>query len=212
MSRADLLERYLPEYDVSDSVACVVDADVATTWAALIEADLIEVGRKHPLIAVLGFARLLPELAADLLHGEARGPTRAPAAQGDDRATHHQGRLGLVGRARNDELALGLVGKFWRPVIEVASLEVEEFRSFSQPGWAKTVYDMRVSRIDKRRTLLSGTMRTATTDGRSRRWFRRYWTFGVGSGAHILVEGLLDLVRDQAEATAGTVEPVAAGV
>ena len=213
MSRADLLERYLPEYDVSDSVACVVDADVATTWAALIEADLIEVGRKHPLIAVLGFARLLPELAADLLHGER--PPDQPERLRLKETTElpiTKGGWVLLGERENDELALGLVGKFWRPVIEFASLEVEEFRSFSEPGWAKTVYDMRVSRIDKRRTLLSGTMRTATTDGRSRRWFRRYWTFGVGSGAHILVEGLLDLVRDQAEATAGTVEPVAAGV
>ena len=32
-------------------------------------------------------------------------------------------------------------------------------------------------------------MRTATTDEHARRWFRRYWTFGVGSGAHILVAG-----------------------
>ena len=27
----------------------------------------------------------------------------------------------------------------------------------------------------------------------ARRWFRRYWTFGIGSGAHILVGSLLGL-------------------
>jgi hypothetical protein len=42
-------------------------------------------------------------------------------------------------------------------------------------------------------------MRTATTDEHARRWFRRYWTYGVGSGAHILVHALLDLVRESAE-------------
>ena len=26
-----------------------------------------------------------------------------------------------------------------------------------------------------------------------------YWTFGVGPGAHVLVNGLLDVVRDAAE-------------
>jgi hypothetical protein len=31
------------------------------------------------------------------------------------------------------------------------------------------------------RTLLTGVMRTATTDEHARRRFRRYWTFGVGS-------------------------------
>jgi hypothetical protein len=35
-------------------------------------------------------------------------------------------------------------------------------------------------------------MRTATTDEQSRRWFRRYWTLGVGSGAHVLVNGLIE--------------------
>jgi len=41
-----------------------------------------------------------------------------------------------------------------------------------------------------------------------RRWFRRYWTFGVGSGAHVLVHALLETVRDSAEhAHAGTHTP-----
>ena len=79
----DLLEGYLPEYDVSDSVACVVDADLGTTWDALVEADLIDVGRKHPLVAVLGFARMLPEFAGHLLHGEPR-PT-SPSGCGSRR-------------------------------------------------------------------------------------------------------------------------------
>ena len=57
--------------------------------------------------------------------------------------------------------------------------------------------------LDEHRTLLSGAMRTATTDENARRWFRRYWTFGVGSGAHILVNGLLDVTREAAEARAG---------
>jgi len=32
-----------------------------------------------------------------------------------------------------------------------------------------------------------------------RRWFRLYWTCGVGSGAHVLVNGLVDVVREMAE-------------
>ena len=42
-------------------------------------------------------------------------------------------------------------------------------------------------------------MRTATTDEHARRWFRRYGTFGVGSGAHILVHALLEMIRPTAE-------------
>jgi hypothetical protein len=47
--------------------------------------------------------------------------------------------------------------------------------------------------------MLSAVMRTATTGEHARRWFRRYWTFGVGPGAHVLVNALLDVVRDDAE-------------
>ena len=50
-------------------------------------------------------------------------------------------------------------------------------------------------------------MRTATTDEHARTWFRRYWTVGVGSGAHVLVNGLLALVREEAERRAGATRP-----
>jgi len=91
------------------------------------------------------------------------------------------------------------VGKFWRPVIEFAKVPAERFRDFAEPGYAKTVYALSVRPLAEQRTLLSGVMRTATTDEDARRWFRRYWTFGVGSGAHMLVSGLLDVTREMAE-------------
>jgi uncharacterized membrane protein len=69
-------------------------------------------------------------------------------------------------------------------------------------GFAKTVYDLSASQLEPDRTLLTGLMRTATTDEHARRWFRRYWTFGVGSGAHILVGALLDSARRAAEGDA----------
>ena len=85
-------------------------------------------------------------------------------------------------------------------MIEFARItSADEFRDFDEPGFAKTVYDLSVSEMDANRTLLSGLMRTATTDEHARRWFHRYWTFGVGSGAHILVGALLDSARRAAE-------------
>jgi hypothetical protein len=61
-----LEDEFLPAYDVSDAVAVVVEADAATTWAALMEVDLIELGRHRPLVGVLGALRLLPELIGHL--------------------------------------------------------------------------------------------------------------------------------------------------
>ena len=36
-------------------------------------------------------------------------------------------------------------------------------------------------------------------DEDARRWFRRYWTLGVGPGAHLFVNGLFDVTREMAE-------------
>jgi hypothetical protein len=105
----------------------------------------------------------------------------------------------LLGERPRDEIAFGLIGKFWRPVITFAKVTAETFRDFSEPGYAKTIYSLSVRALNEGRTLLSGSMRTATTDEEARRWFRRYWTLGVGSGAHVLVNGVIDEVREAAE-------------
>lgn len=172
-----LLDELLPIYDVSDGVATVVNADVANTWAALMDVDLIEVGRKRPLIGVLGAIRILPDVVSQLMHGQmsASRPRRLRLCDLAE-VSLDQGGWVLLGQRDRDEIALGLVGRFWKPVIEFAPVTSEaEFRDFSQPGFAKTIYSLSVQPLDGGRTLLAGVMRTATTDAHARRWFRRYW-------------------------------------
>jgi len=197
-----IVDDFLPVYDVSDSVATVVHADVATTWDALLGVDLVEVGRRRPMVGLLGALRALPDIVSHLLHGEDL-PGAPKTLRLRDLATlpMNQGGWVLLGERPREEIALGLVGKFWRPVIEFASVPTPEaFRAFDTPGFARTIYSLAVSDIGDGRSLLTGTMRTSATDERARAWFRRYWTFGVGAGAHVLVSGLLDVTRETAEA------------
>jgi len=196
-----IVDDFLPIYDVSDAVATVVEADLATTWDALMEVDLLDVGRRRPLVGMLGALRILPDIVSHLLHGEP--PPAAPRhLRLRDTVTLPQDQGGwiLLGERARDEIALGLVGKFWRPVIEFAKVAPTAFRDYAEPGYAKTIYSLSVRPLSDHRTLLGGMMRTATTDEHARRWFRRYWALGVGSGAHILVNGLLDVTREIAEA------------
>jgi hypothetical protein len=153
------------------------------------------------VVALLGALRALPEIVSQAWHGEASAP-RPARLRLHDLAEMPLGQGGWVvlGERPRHEIALGLVGKFWRPAITFARVTSEEFRDFSQPGFAKTVYSLSVTPLDGDRTLLTGVMRTATTDGEARRWFRRYWTLGVGSGAHVLVNALLEVTREMAEA------------
>jgi hypothetical protein len=197
----ELADDFLPIYDVSDAVATVADADREAAWDALLEVDLLELGREAPIVGMLGALRMLPELVGHLLHGER--PAKPPESMRlRDLASipMYDGGWVLLGERPGEEIALGLVGKFWRPAIEFAGITgPDEFRDFDEPGFAKTVYDLSVRELGANKTLLSGLMRTATTDEHARRWFRRYWTFGVGSGAHILVGALLDSARRAAE-------------
>jgi len=202
-----LLDECLPVYDVSDSVATVVHADLSTTWDALMQVDLIEVGRRRPLIAVLGGVRALPELVVRLLTGETQPAPATMRLRDLPALPFDGGGWILLGERPRDEIALGLVGKFWRPVIAFAAVGADAFRDFAEPGYAKTVYSLSVRAIDARRTLLAGAMRTATTDEHAQRWFRRYWTLGVGTGAHVLVNGLLDVAREIAEADRARADP-----
>jgi hypothetical protein len=198
-----LADDFLPVYDVSDAVAVVVEADRETAWQALLDVDLVKLGREAPLVVMLGALRILPEVVGHLLHGER--PAKPPESirlRDVPSIPMDEGGWVLLGERPKEEIALGLVGKFWRPVIEFARIAgPEEFRQFDEPGFAKTVYSLSARELEPNTTLLSGLMRTATTDEHARRWFRRYWTFGVGSGAHVLVGSLLDSARRAAEGT-----------
>ena len=205
MSGSALAEDFLPAYDVCDAVAAVAEADRQRAWDALLDVDLLTVGREAPLVGVLGALRMLPEVVGHLLHGERPAkPPESMRLRDLPSIPMSEGGWILLGERPGEEIALGLVGKFWRPVIEFARIETaEEFRAFGEPGFAKTVYALSVRELEPKKTLLSGLMRTATTDEHARRWFRRYWTFGVGSGAHILVGALLDSARRAAEGDTG---------
>jgi hypothetical protein len=196
-------EALLPSYDVSDSVAIEVASDPDAAWRALLDIDLIELGSSHRMVGALGALRILPEVFGELAHGRRPKRPEGPLTL-EDTAGIPAGEGGWVLLRRGGrELSLGLVGRFWRPVIRYADVSPDGFASFAEPGWAKTVYELRAEPLAPERTLLSGTMRTATTDEWARIWFRRYWTLGVGGGAHVLVYALLEAAREQAEQPVG---------
>ena len=196
-----LADQFLPAFDVSCELAVVVEADPDRVWTALMDLDLIELARRRRLVAVLGAIRALPEIVRGALHGRRPpAPPKRLTLRESTELPEGQGNWTLLDERPGEELALGLVGKFWRPVIEYAAVDAKRFMEFAEPDFAKTVYALGVRPLDGGPTLLWATMRTATTTEHARLWFRRYWTLGVGSGAQVLVTSLLETVRDECEA------------
>ena len=103
-----LVDDFLPVYDVSDSVAAVVKADLSRTWEALMDVDLIEVGRRRPMVGLLGALRILPDVVSHALHGE--GLPEAPKRlrlRDMSALPPDQGGWVLLGERTDDEIATG---------------------------------------------------------------------------------------------------------
>src|ERR1044072_8731045 len=88
MAKREFAEAVLAIYDVSDAVATVADAARDRAWHALLDVDLLKVGREAPVVGMLGALRMLPELVGHMLHGER--PAKPPQSM----------RLGICRRSR----------------------------------------------------------------------------------------------------------------
>src|SRR3954451_22568141 len=70
MVEFQLADDFLPIYDISDAVATVADADRESAWRALLDVDLLKLGREAPVGGMLGGRRMRAEGIGRLLHGE----------------------------------------------------------------------------------------------------------------------------------------------
>src|SRR3954453_11319282 len=163
MSESPLADEFLPVWDVSDAVATVVEADRESAYRALLDVDLLQVGKDAPMVGVLGALRMLPVVIGHLLHGERPAKPDSMRLRDMPEIPMAEGGWVLLGERPGEEIALGLVGKFWRPVIEFAPIDsAEEFRTFDEV-FAKTFYDLSARELEAGRTLLTCAQRPPTS-------------------------------------------------
>jgi hypothetical protein len=132
-----LIDHYLPRFDVTRIEHTVVDADVATTWSALRRLDLMRV--HTPLMDAAMVARGLPARVRSRLGHQAPPPPQPARLLLIDPSPALAGWLSL-GERTESEIALGAVGRFWRPDIEwydVSAMTPAQFAAFDEPGWGR---------------------------------------------------------------------------
>ncbi len=175
-SGALLIDAVMPTYDAGIAEHVIVDADPATTFAAVRDLDLLTV--HAPLLDLSMWVRGLPARMAG--HAAPRPPA---LVIGPD-----MGLPGWVflGERPDREVAFGAVGKFWQPAIEWRDVTATEFREFGEPGWGKIAANFCVLPYGASATLLTYECRTLTTDPASRRRFLRYWRLVRPFVGHVL--------------------------
>ena len=107
-AEAMLLDRYLPQYDVTETHAVVVDADTDLTWQAVRRSDL----SRSAVIHVLLELRSLPNRLQRVLKRRPPGPSRPPLTLDD---MQRAGFL-LLGEWPGHEIVFGTVVQPWKAV------------------------------------------------------------------------------------------------
>jgi hypothetical protein len=196
-AEAMLLDRYLPQYDVTETHAVVVDADTGLTWQAVRRSDLSQSAVTRVLLAM----RSLPNRLQGFLKGRPSEPSRPPLTLDD---MQRAGFL-LLGESPGHEIVFGTVVQPWKAVTDdepVPQVDPGRFAAFDTPGYVKVAFNIRVEPYGIGRALITTETRTAATDPASLRRFARYWML-IGPFSALIRRLLLRIVKSDAERRPG---------
>ena len=167
--RDELLDRFIPRYDVVERHHVVVAAPAAVTLQAAKEQDLFQ---------------------SALVRGIFKARETVMGARPDDRpqprgllATTASLGWGVLADAPGREIVMGAVTRPWEANVTFRALPPDEFASFAQPGFVKIVWTLRADARDGKTSVFRTETRAVATDAVARALFRRYWAFaspGIG--------------------------------
>ncbi|HEU4562330.1 MAG TPA: hypothetical protein VFS20_31155 [Longimicrobium sp.] len=182
---AMLIDQWMPAFDASEKHETRIRAPRSVVWAQVRRLDF---GRPLVIRALMAL-RMLPSLFTRA--------GREKARQGMEGGLLRAGFV-LLDERVEDELLLGVAGKFWRPSGNIERVTADDLRGFDRPGYAVATWNFAL-RDDGDGTVLVTETRVRCTDGASRRSFLRYWRIVGPFSALIRVE-LLRSIRRAAEA------------
>ena len=172
-----LIDEFLPRYDVRERHWVKVHAPVAEVYRATRQMNL----RRARL------TRLLFNL---------RG---IPASENFSLEDFLKMRFVLLGEKPNEEILLGLTGKFWKPTGDLIRVEKDDFVRFNKPGYAKAVWNFSLDETAKGGAVrLNTETRVFCTYAASRLQFQLYW-FLIGAFSGLVRREMLSVIKQTAE-------------
>lgn len=185
----DLLDRFMPVYDVVERHHIGVNAPAAVTLSAAREFDFFD----SPIARAIFRGR-------ELILGAA--PDDRPRPRGLLAAMQSLGWV-VLDEVPDRELVVGAVTRPWEPNVTFRSVPPADFAAFSEPDYVKIVWTLRAD-PDGTDSIFRMETRAVATDAEARRTFRRYWAF-LSPG--IILLRWISLVPVKRAAEQGTVLP-----
>lgn len=169
-----LIDDFMPRFDFSETHDIKVRATAENVFRALHQVDFCE----SWVIRWLFRLRGLPTEKMTL--GEFR-----------------KMRFEILGEGENQELLLGLAGKFWKPMGNLQEIDSSNFREFNEKGFAKATCNFWLDEKSGETRLTTET-RIKCTDAESRKSFGFYWTF-IQPFSGLIRKEMLKLIKRKAE-------------
>jgi hypothetical protein len=181
-----VLDRLVPQPALVEIDRAELGVNAAQAWAAIRALDLAH----SAVVRILFGIRTLP----DRLTGD-RAPLRLRL---DDLiSTPERPGFQLLAEDAPHEIAAGAIGRVWQPVIPFVHVpDASAFAAFSEKGYVKVAWALRVVAENERTSRVEFELRVAATDDRAWRRFSRYFRL-IGPGSHFIRRVLLaQLERD----------------
>ena len=183
-----LLDRWLPEFDVSKRYAIRIRASRARVFEELLRYDFKSSLSTRVLMALRGYGR------------------RARRARPERIATLPESlvRFGFTALDEDPgrELVFGLVGRFWRPKGDLCTVPAADFEGFQEPGFAKAAWNLLVEEDGTDVVRLSTETRVLCFGDAARRRFLLYWRI-IEPFSGVIRRSLLGGVRRTSETGSG---------
>jgi len=169
-----LIDELMPEYDAIRTEHLTVNLPIDRAWDAVLDADFVETATSSKLVRGLFAIRTAGEKAVQLVTRK-QPPPEPEVASMRLRDMGTEGDWILLGKNEPNEIAFGVIGRFWSGETVWEQTTPDGFRSFNEPGFARIACNFSLREYGSGSTLISYECRTAPTSEDARKAFMRYW-------------------------------------
>ena len=187
-----LIDEYLPEYDVREIHQTLVHAPASRIYSAFRSTDLADA----MLVRICLALRALPGALLSPMHGLRHFRIRLGTSMTLREFETHGFRV--LAENPPHEILIGLMGSFWKMDGGLLPIDSTTFKGSQLPGTARVAWNFSVVEQKNGMCVLATETRVKCSDAKSRRYFGLYWAI-IRPGSGLIRRYMLRSIRKKAE-------------